>query len=104
MAKFKVGDICIGQGFTAARYLHLNGMECTVLEVIPVGTAFPGYFRGHIRHLDGLGYKIRWADGETASVVEYCLRKKPPKVVELGDWDAIEKITKGWNPTKAYAL
>jgi hypothetical protein len=73
---FKVGDVCVGQGFvTEPTY---NGAECVVIEymgVVYVRCRLTGRNTG--MHPT---YRVEWAGGE----VSYCAashlrRKEPPK-------------------------
>jgi len=98
VAKFKVGDICIGQNFHD--YPEFNGVECEVLDVREQGDIYQRAFRRVLFAMPGPHYRVRWATGEKYYVAETHLRKKPPPEEYLGDWDEIEKLT-GWNPTYA---
>jgi len=98
VAKFKVGDICIGQNFHD--YPEFNGVECEVLDVQEQGGIYRHAFRREAFFIAGPSYRVLWATGKKHYVGEIHLRKKPPPEEYLGDWDEIEKLT-GWNPTCA---
>lgn len=99
MAKFRVGDLCIGTDLNAdACY---NGCECEVLAVHPDGvTGYSNSLREFLR-FPPVAYTVRWADGWEAFVHEPNLRKKPPRKEELGTWDALAKL--GWKTAERQA-
>lgn len=97
MAKFKVGDICIGQHFEVD--CELNGRECEVREIIPEGGYFVSHKTRSLFRIDAVCYRVEWQGGGMSYTHESKLKKKPPKGIELGSWGKIEKAC-GWNPTK----
>lgn len=99
MAKFAVGDVCLGQDFEEP-YTQYNNEECEILGVFPLGVSFLGVLPP--LYIRGTSYLVRWAsDREKYYVSELNLRKKPRKE-PLGSWGDIERLT-GWNPIKACA-
>lgn len=99
MAKFKVGDLCIGQHFVCDT--ERNGMECEVVAFLPGGGTFTNSrFDGKVV-IDQNAYAVQWADSFLSWVAEGNLRKKPPKE-KKSSWEQIEKLC-GWNPTKVTA-
>lgn len=84
MAKFKAGDICVGQNFYAdTKY---NGMECRVI--------------GESRAMLGgvYGYVVLWKNGQQDVVPASRLRLKPARSMadySMRDWNwAIGKVNK----------
>ena len=99
MAKFKPGDICIGQNFECDT--DRNGVECEVAAVMPEGGVFASLRAQDKIEIEKNAYHVHWADGTSSWCAEHNLRKKPPKE-EKGSWDAVEKIC-GWSPTRVKA-
>lgn len=99
MAKFRVGDVCIGQNFEVDT--ERNGMECEVVAHLPEGGMFCNTRRDGKVLIEQNAYCVHWADGLVGWVAQHNLRKKPPKE-KKGSWEQIEKLC-GWNPTKVNA-
>lgn len=101
MAKFKIGDVCLGQNFHA--YPEFNGVECEVLGVREQGGIYQHAFRRGLFVIVGPSYYVRWATtGKKYCVAERHLRKKQLPEEYLGSWEEIEQLT-GWNPTRTKA-
>jgi hypothetical protein len=80
--KFKVGDVCIGQGFVHCT--DMNGNECVVIgelewalaRNIPTGEYELGWY-----------HKVRWAQGDITFQEPASLRlKKPPEREQTIPW------------------
>lgn len=99
MAKFKVGDICIGQYLDA--YACYNDCECEVVAVHPDGMVAMSQALGQILRIPPVAYAVVWADGRQYYVHEANLRKKPPRDEQLGDWEELAKL--GWNTARKMA-
>jgi hypothetical protein len=90
--QFKVGQICIGQGFSID--VQLNGMECEIISPLQYS---------HLRSRNtGESYGIcayhmvRWASGHEDPVRIFHLRPKrpPPRDIdEVVRWESV-----GWMP------
>lgn len=94
MYKFKIGDVCVGSGFTSPEHSMLNGAACRIVDVgiektdlIDKGTT-------------GRWYLVEWLNGHDtficASENYLKLRFEQPL---LSTWQGFEKLA-GFNPSK----
>lgn len=71
MAKFKVGDICIGQNFIFDT--ECNGMEC---EIIGGYELREGLWSGNLFPEKCYCYEVVWADGYICNAKEFNLKPR----------------------------
>lgn len=65
MQTLRIGDLAEGQKFTQPNSIRYNGMQCEVIADLKVHR---GRDRVTGRERIGLGYRVLWANGNTAIV------------------------------------
>ena len=77
MAKFNLGEICIGQNFECDT--DRNGMECEIIDIMPEGGVFSNTKLDGKITIERDAYRVRWCDRLISWTAEYNLRRKPPQ-------------------------
>ena len=95
MPKFNRGDIVIVNPNLSRHDVHPDCWQY-------IGEEFEVLCPTTFLYNGGLvqGYDLKHADGQDSEAIEEILIKKKPPEEDKGDWGVIEKVTKGWNPSK----
>lgn len=73
MSNFKVGEIAIGQNYTFD--IRRNNAECEIIGPLEKRNGIDSVTGRRVRVI---GYRVRWACGESAIATPEKLRRKPP--------------------------
>lgn len=97
MRKFNVGDLAVIREDMSkdqiGEFAFLLGEKVEVVKYLGEGELPDGSFQH--------AYEIKvLVDGKEYQCVEQALRKPKDDEPEIGDWDHIEIVTGGWNPTR----